>query len=54
MFASKNELYVKADASTPDEVDAEVAAEKVRRQQSGQVAQASQEVHGDIVTKSKK
>jgi len=51
MIAGKDELHVKADANTPEEVDIDAVADRIRKQQLGNQVSASEEVHGDIATR---
>jgi len=54
MIAGKDQLFVKADASTPDEIDVEAVADRIRREQVGNQVSASEEVHGDITIRARK
>lgn len=45
-FASASDTFVKASATTPDEVNIEHAMANARQSNTGVIAQASTEIHG--------
>lgn len=45
-FASASDTFVKASATTPDEVNIEHAMANARQSNPGVIAQASTEIHG--------